>query len=376
MIYCFTHTNFISNYIGIKYTKDKQVIIFHDHSQNDRIQRYQLQTYLKREGIKSISFRLIDYTSMDQIKMAFSKIKSTDTLILPELDHARHVNLFTLLGDYTFVKLFIESDGEIYNIDNDGSNHCPNDDVKLSISDFISQTDGKIIQTNNQLFEHPSSEKLLIFILNHLKHMQKILKHVRPMKKWDAGYVYPQVSPFSIVDLTLMNPKEQEIYTSALKLLEIDGLLAIKTDEKLLTVEFYDLRFKEYFTKAGTWLEHYTQRQLRQISEIRDVNSSVMFVWDDHSKTVKNEVDIMAVTENQLITISCKDTSKLVDDYLYEIESHADLLGTEDALKIIVTTASSNKFIDNRAKLLDVHIVRYTGDHDAFNDAILHILDV
>jgi hypothetical protein len=325
-------------------------------------------------GIKNISFQLLDYTSVDQLNQTFKRIESNDTIILPEVTHAKHVCIYTQLSNYNFEQLFIEKDGEIYSIHQKGISKLDNDDVKLSILDFISQTEGRIIQTNNKLFEHPASGLLLDYLLKHLGVMQEILKSIRPMKNEENTEVEGSRNVYSIVELNRLNKEQKTIYLGALHLLEKQHLVTLTESDKILRVKFMDIRFREFFSKAGAWLEYYTHRQLKSITQISDINSSVMFVWDDHSGSIKNEVDLLAVTDNQLIAISCKDTHKLVDDYLYEIESHADLLGSEEAIKIIVTTAEPSRHIIERSKLLNVHIIEFTGDDQHFKQSILNII--
>ena len=104
-----------------------------------------------------------------------------------------------------------------------------------------------------------------------------------------------------------------------------------------------------------------------------DVNSSVMFVWDKGLQHLQNEIDVMALTENQLINISCKDTAKLLETYLYILESHSEQLA-DDAIKIVVCTTAPNKLISDRANRLGVHIVVFEKNALLFQNNIREII--
>lgn len=366
--YCFSFSSNISNFIGIKYLKTEKITILYLKNNNDSINRYIMEKYLRRNGYKNINIEA--YT-----ENTFKYINSKATVLLPPLNKAREIPIYQSAFKYDFKKLFIEDDGDVYNVENHSISEISNDDVDLSVRNFINQTNGHIIQTNNSLFDQKPANELLDYLVNHLKTMTHILKTVRPLKKnkeFEHGHL---PNHHAILDITTLNKEELHVYLGALRILERNNIISIVKSPKSYFIEFHELDYKEYFSKAGTWLEHYTQRALESFEEIDDVNSSVMFLWDDEQKQVKNEVDVMGVVNNRLIAVSCKDTMKLVDDYLYELESHADSLGSDEAIKIIVTTAQIAEHIGSRAKLLDVHIVNSVDNYDRFRDDINKVLN-
>lgn len=368
-IYCFAHTKPIINYLGIKFMKADWITIVHDKTTDDRFKRTILQQYLQNNSYKAINFREIDYASASSMQVFYKEIPEDALILLPPITQAKHINLYLNQPTEKIRTLFIESDGDIFSVEHNTIKEYLDDDVKLLVKDFIRQTKGKIISTNNDLFTHPVANQLLKYFIEHLSLLKDIMKYKKPLVKIvDTAYssMNPFNNPYSALSISVLNKQEQDVYLGALTLLEAYGVIEINRDNPNWIVKFNDLSYRDYFAKTGTWLEHYTFNALKKIEGVRDVSSSVMFVWDDQYNAIRNELDVMAIADNKLITISCKDTAKIDDDYLYELESHATQLATTEAIKLIVTTAEPNPVISLRAKQLGITIITYDSIESHF----------
>lgn len=380
-ICCFSMSSNLSNYIGIRYAKGQAITYIYPKLKKPQrditlLDRLTFKSYLTKNSIKEIDQIEVDISDINALKHIIDQLPADAVILLPPLTRGPHINLYEVSFSQSRKCLFVEPDGDVYEITKNGAISMNDDDVSLSIKHFIQQTNGYILQTNTTLFKEQASNELLDYLISNLEIFQHIFKTIRPLKKVELPLQHPNAydsSPSAIVNLAVMRSDEQLAYLEALNLLKRHNILNLKTLETTIEVEFLDVRYKDYFSKSGTWLEHYTQRALENIEEIVDVNSSVMFVWDKGLQHLQNEIDVMALTENQLINISCKDTAKLLETYLYILESHSEQLA-EDVIKIVVCTTAPNKLISDRANRLGVHIVVFEKNAFLFQKNIREII--
>ena len=333
-----------------------------------------LQQYYQRKQLTLFELVKIDYTNNDALKTYLSQQREPCTVIMPHIERAAHFAIYHTLNTLEMPQIFIEPDGDIFNVSHGKFKQIPKDDVALTVQDFIRQTNGSIIDTGNQLFTQKPSNQLLDYYLKNLSVMVHILKDIKPMKSREKHSTYAPPSPISDVSLNKMTIEEQKIYMGALQVLARQGIIKTKRHKDLLEVIFVDLDYRDYFSKSGTWLEHFVLRIVSNMPDIDDALSSVFFMWDKTRRNVKNEIDVMATYHNRLITISCKDSRHIIDDYLYELEAHSEILSEDGAVKIIATTASLSPLIKERATILGIDIIAFNGDVNKFESEIKHAI--
>ena len=154
---------------------------------------------------------------------------------------------------------------------------------------------------------------------------------------------------------------------------ELDYLLK---DNKIV-VNFNNEYIKAFIFKSGTWLEIATNTLIRKIKEIDESKNGLVFLWNDENKSVRNEVDVVAVKDSIPICISCKDSDKYNEVALNELNVYGEKIGGKNAIKILVATKEPIKqTVRTRAKEMGIKLVIFDGDENKFIKTISEIIKV
>lgn len=141
---------------------------------------------------------------------------------------------------------------------------------------------------------------------------------------------------------------------------DLETLELIKIDEK--TVHFQNEKTR--FFANGGWLEEITFSYIRSLSseipELQDDGHSVEIERTVNGKTIKNELDVVALVNNKLHVIECK-TKKFKNgdgsNMLYKINSIAERLGGLKCKAALVTFYPLNKSELTRAAELNIFVI-------------------
>lgn len=148
-----------------------------------------------------------------------------------------------------------------------------------------------------------------------------------------------------------------------------------ETPNNEIHVNFKNEYLKSFIFKSGTWLEMATNIMISEIKEIDEVKSGVMFLWNDKSKIVRNEVDVVAVKDSVAICISCKDSDKYNEDALNELDVYSNQIGGEKVYKILVATKEPVKAaVKERAKEMGINLIIFNGNEEKFKSEIKNII--
>lgn len=140
---------------------------------------------------------------------------------------------------------------------------------------------------------------------------------------------------------------------------------------KEIEVHFLKDYIKSFIFKSGTWLEVLTNIIVREITEIDEVRSGVIFLWKECNKRVRNELDVLAVKDSVFICISCKDSEKYDEDALNELEVYSKRLGGNIVKKILVATKYPCKqCVVERAKVMQISLIILDKDINKFRNSI------
>lgn len=174
----------------------------------------------------------------------------------------------------------------------------------------------------------------------------------------------------------LLSEEEKGILSKILsKLNEINGIDYSNDSNNEIHVNFKNEYLKSFIFKSGTWLEVATNIMISQIKEIDEVKSGVMFLWNDKSKIVRNEVDVVAVKDSIPICISCKDSDKYNEDALNELDVYSNQIGGEKVYKILVATKEPVKAaVKERAKEMGINLIIFNGNEEKFISEIKNII--
>lgn len=193
-------------------------------------------------------------------------------------------------------------------------------DLELSVEDLVCSTGAEIINNSTVLYEKEEFKKLVDFMVSDYvawKQVKGIFRNSQIVKQFEQY------------------PMEIEIITGGLKTVQIrylnDFLSELSKGNMIkqyrlnsdhARFEFVNKETKTFVMMAGCWLEALTYRCIKEIKDIENVISGMLFVWDEAVK-VRNELDVVAAVGSHLVCVSCKDTNKYDVDELNELEVYA-----------------------------------------------------
>ena len=177
------------------------------------------------------------------------------------------------------------------------------------------------------------------------------------------------------IDYSKIEDEERNLLDLILnKMKEMNEIAFSKNNDKV-KVHFLNNYIKGFIFKSGTWLEIATNNLLKNIKEIDECRNGVIFLWNNGRKTVRNELDIIAVKDSVPICISCKDSDKYNEMALNELNVYASKIGGENAYKILVATKEPIKEpVKMRAKEMGIHLVIFDGNEKKFINTIKNII--
>ncbi len=113
----------------------------------------------------------------------------------------------------------------------------------------------------------------------------------------------------------------------------------------------------ELYEKSGSVLEVFTALAAACTGLFYDISASTRLDYDgvitgDPLET-RNEIDVTMMYGHRPVFVSCKNT-EVTKEYLYEIQTMAEHFGGKYAIPAIVTSVSSNKSVQNRAKEMGI----------------------
>lgn len=178
------------------------------------------------------------------------------------------------------------------------------------------------------------------------------------------------------INTEYLNKKELNILYKCLVYMEKINVLRYEKKEKKIKVLFLRNYVKAFIFKSGTWLEVLTDVVVREITEVDDVKSGVVFLWKDGSRKVRNELDVMAVKDSVLICISCKDSEKYDEVALNELDVYSKRLGGNSTKKILVATRPPcKKCVEERAKAMGISLIILDEDINKFRKKLKDIIN-
>ncbi|WP_460280633.1 Card1-like endonuclease domain-containing protein [Clostridium sp. CTA-5] len=243
----------------------------------------------------------------------------------------------------------------------------------IYLEDILRITGANILLDSTQISTYPNIIKITEKIYENLDIWYKY-KH----RLYDNNVFIHDYTDNSkvLVDLQELEEEEVKILKACLKyLVEIDGIIYKKIKNKI-KINFQKNYLKSFIFKSGTWLEVLTNIVVREINEIDDVKCGVVFVWNEEDSKVKNEFDVLAVKDDILICISCKDSAKYDENALNELDVYSKRLGGINAKKILVATKEPNKkCINERANAMGISLIILDRDIKKFKNSLKTIIN-
>lgn len=353
--------------------KVSEVIFIRQKEQIDLIENIK-SYYEKNFPMVKMYDVIIEEGEIDKLSDLINKNKGDELIV--NLTGGKRINSLTLLelsiknnikAIYTDIK-----NKKIYTFNN-GIDLTYEEFDDLDINDIINAAGGALVEDSSDLCK----QKDLIYLSKQIYKNLDIWNKYK-QRLYDTNiFKHIEESPDKIqINIKSLTEEEKLILKNILKKLkEMDEL---QYDEKNddIEVTFLNKYIKGFIFKSGTWLEIATNNLINKIKEIDESRNGVVFLWSNENRTVRNEVDVVAVKDSVPIIISCKDSEKYNEMALNELNVYANKLGGKNAYKILVATREPSKGpVSIRAKEMGIHIVIFDGNENKFISNIKAIID-
>ena len=356
----------------IRYKAD-EVIFIMQKSQKDLIDN--IKDYYNKNfpNIKMFDV-IIEEGEIDKLEELINKHKSKELII--NITGGKRINSLILLGisiknNITAIYTDIKNK-KIYTFTN--KVELANEEFEnLNINDIVNAAGGQILDDSSNL----CNKKDLIYL------SQQIYKHLDIWNKYKLRlydtniFKHMEETPdMIIINIKELTYDERNLLSNILKKLKELNEINYDEDSNHIKVRFLNNYIKGFIFKSGTWLEIATNTLVNKIQEIDEAKNGVVFLWSNENKTVRNEVDVVAVKNSIPIVISCKDSEKYNEMALNELNVYANKIGGKNAYKILVATRQPSKSpVLIRAREMGINIVIFDGNEEKFINNIKKIIE-
>lgn len=317
---------------------------------------------------------IIEEGEIDKLTELIKNNKNNDLIV--NLTGGKRINSLTLLefsiknnikAIYTDIK-----NKKIYTFKN-GIDLSYEEFDDLDIKDVINAAGGELLEDSSDLCK----KKDLIYLSEQIyKHLDIWNKH--KLSLYDTNiFKHLEENPNKIkINVKSLTQDDKALLNTILKGLEEMNELQYTEKGDEIEVTFLNKYIKGFIFKSGTWLEIATNNLINKIKEIDESRNGVVFLWNNEKRTVRNEVDVVAIKDSVPIIISCKDSEKYNEMALNELNVYANKIGGNNAYKILVATREPSKGpVSIRAKEMGINIVIFDGDENKFINNIKAIIN-
>lgn len=358
-----------ANILATKRFNPKEVLFIYDKSKIDLINAAEsyYENYLSTVKFNKI---LIEEGDIDSLTKTINESKNRNILI--NLTGGSRINSLALLNiskDNSLKSIYIDIKNKYLYIFDNEIKVIKEEFEDLELDNLIKASGGEVINDSTEL----SNKKELILLTKAIyKNLE--LWHMHKQKLYDTNiFIHDAENPKMIrINIELLSIEEKSLLSKILiKLRDIDEINYTDELDNKIKVDFKNDYLKSFIFKSGTWLEVATNYIINEISEIDEVKSGVMFLWNDKSKVVRNEVDVVAVKDSVPICISCKDSDRYNEDALNELDVYSTKIGGKNAYKILVATKEPIKSaVKDRAKEMGISLIIFDGNEEKFKNQI------
>lgn len=328
----------------------------------ERYPKIQIEDILINEGdVKKIK-KILKELDCESTVVNITGGKRIDSLIL--LNEALKLNFNVIYVDvlnkqwYKFGKDLTRSSDEFIDID---------------LKDMLNIAGADLVIDSSDLAKKEDILDITKYIYSNIKTWYKYKK-----KLHDTNIFIHDTNNTNLIyiNTNYLNEEESIILYKCLNYMGKMNILRYEVKGSQIQTLFIKNYVKAFIFKSGTWLEVLTDVVVREITEIDEVKSGVVFLWRDGNHKVRNEVDVMAVKDSVLICISCKDSEKYDEVALNELDVYSKRLGGNSAKKILVATRPPcKKCVEERAKAMDINLVILDEDINKFKKKLNKIIN-
>jgi hypothetical protein len=247
--------------------------------------------------------------------------------------------------------------------------------VELTVEDIVCSTGAEIVSYSTDIYDKKQFRELVGYMVENYdmwKPVKEILRNTHIIKQFELKPLYIELGTYKLSTMQL------RAIEKFLKMLAVKQLIeSYEYYYDHIEFTFVDRVAKSFVMTAGSWLEALTYGCVKELKEVNNAISGMLFVWEEELQ-VHNELDVVASVNSHLVCISCKDTEKYDVEELNELEVYAEHLGGRKVIKILVSTQKPvrGEMIYQRAEEMGIHIVLFDGDVSVFKNKLQKALSL
>ncbi|UEC21000.1 Card1-like endonuclease domain-containing protein [Clostridium septicum] len=361
------------NILATKKFKPELVIFIRTSKEEGKMKsiREYYNNYLPQVILKE---KVIEEGDSSEIKNLINENKNGKVLV--NLTGGKRINSLILLkicNENSIKSIYVDiKQKTLYTIDSN-IEILKEDFGDLEIEDIIKASGGQVIQDSTKL----CNEEDLVYLTKQI-YKNLSIWHKHKQKLYDSNiFIHDwQDSKKVLIKTKFLDDNEKMLLDKILtKLKSMGGIIYKDIGSNEVEVSFLSDYLKAFIFKSGTWLEMATNMMIDEIKEVDQVKNGVIFLWNNDVKTVRNEVDVVAVKDSIPICVSCKDSDRYNEMALNELNVYSSKIGGEKAYKILVATKEPIKAsVRERAKEMGINLVIFDGDENKFKKTIKAII--
>ena len=238
--------------------------------------------------------------------------------------------------------------------------------LDLNIEDMIKASGNEILEDSSDLIKKRYILDIAKIIHENIELWNKYKKRLYDINIF--SHFYGDTKKV-VINQKLLEKDEIELLEKILKWAVNKKLIEVKREFDKTIVSFKDKYLKGFIFKIGTWLEVLTEYVVKSIDVVDQVKSGVVFTWNKNDENLKNELDVVAIKDSNIVVISCKDSEKYNEVALNELKVYSERIGGDKSKKILVATKPPIKeSIMDRAKEMGINIIILDKDLNKFKE--------
>lgn len=345
-----------------KYKFNKVIVLVNDNCKDilkENIIRVSNENNSEVEFIKS---KIDDVSLLNKLKENYNNI----LLNLTGGERIQSLNLLNFSINNKIESIYIDILGKKKYIFGKNNEKVNEHLLDLNIEDMIKASGNEILEDSSDLIKERYVLDIAKIIHENIELWNKYKKRLYDINIF--SHFYGDTKKV-VINQKLLEKDEIELLEKILKWAVNKKLIEVKREFDKIVVSFKDKYLKGFIFKIGTWLEVLTEYVVKSIDVVDQVKSGVVFTWNKNDENLKNELDVVAIKDSNIVVISCKDSEKYNEVALNELKVYSERIGGDKSKKILVATKPPIKeSIMDRAKEMGINIIILDKDLNKFKE--------
>ena len=345
-----------------KYKFNKVIVLVNDNCKDilkENIIRVSNENNSEVEFIKS---KIDDVSLLNKLKEKYNNI----LLNLTGGERIQSLSLLNFSINNKIESIYIDILGKKKYIFGKNNEKVNEHLLDLNIEDMIKASGNEILEDSSDLIKERYILDIAKIIHENIELWNKYKKRLYDINIF--SHFYGDTKKV-VINQKLLEKDEIELLEKIIKWAVNKKLIEVKREFDKTIVSFKDKYLKGFIFKIGTWLEVLTEYVVKSIDVVDQVKSGVVFTWNKNDENLKNELDVVAIKDSNIVVISCKDSEKYNEVALNELKVYSERIGGDKSKKILVATKPPIKeSVMDRAKEMGINIIILNKDLNKFKE--------